>query len=241
MQSAMYTRYDRRSGSARPAGGATALSWAAPRISYRPRWPADMLPKRLLDIAGSVALLILLSPLLLVLVLVVASDGRAPLYRHRRVGANGRPFDCLKFRSMRPDSKECLAALLASDPQARAEWEETFKLRHDPRVTRIGGFLRRTSLDELPQLFNVLRGEMSLVGPRPIVREEVARYGDAFGYYVRCRPGLTGLWQVSGRSDTGYDQRVHLDASYAAAWSLWKDVDILLRTVVVVFRRSGAY
>ena len=145
-------------------------------------------------------------PLLGVLAALVRADGGTVFYRHRRIGAGGRMFDCIKFRSMVLDADGVLRRVIAEDPAAAAEWAETQKLRDDPRITRIGRFLRRSSLDELPQLFNVLRGEMSLVGPRPIVQAEVARYGDDIEYYYAAKPGLTGLWQVSGRSDMSYAQ-----------------------------------
>jgi lipopolysaccharide/colanic/teichoic acid biosynthesis glycosyltransferase len=134
-----------------------------------------------------------------------------------------------------------LEALLARDPQARSEWERDFKLKNDPRITQIGAFLRATSLDELPQLWNVLKGEMSLVGPRPIIEEELERYGDQVGYYLEAPPGMTGLWQISGRNDTGYEDRVALDSWYARNWSLWYDLVILMKTIKVVLARKGAY
>ncbi|HIF6265029.1 TPA: sugar transferase, partial [Raoultella ornithinolytica] len=154
---------------------------------------------------------------------------------------NGKSFKCLKFRSMIINSKEVLENVLASDPEAKAEWDATFKLKNDPRITPIGNFLRRTSLDELPQLFNVLKGEMSLVGPRPIITAELGRYNDEVDYYLLSKPGMTGLWQVSGRSDVDYDTRVYLDAWYVKNWSMWNDITILFKTVSVVLRRDGAY
>jgi undecaprenyl-phosphate galactose phosphotransferase len=141
---------------------------------------------------------------------------------------------------MVPDADKVLERILAKDPQLRAEWEREYKLRNDPRITRIGQFLRHTSLDELPQLFNVLKGEMSLVGPRPIVRDEIKRYGAAFHDYMRCRPGITGKWQVSGRSEVDYRTRVGLDRDYARGWSLINDIAILLLTPMVVLQRRGA-
>ncbi|MGE0745906.1 MAG: sugar transferase [Rhodospirillales bacterium] len=212
--------------------------------SRRPRRRAAVaqrLSKRSFDVLGACALLILLAPLLAVVAAVVKSDGGPALFGHWRIGANGRRFRCWKFRSMVVDSEAVLRRVLDADPDARAEWQRDFKLRNDPRVTRLGRFLRQSSLDELPQLFNVLAGEMSLVGPRPIVEAEVERYGGAFQHYCACRPGITGLWQVSGRNDVLYDRRVALDRQYAETWSLAADVAILLRTVVVVTRRSGAY
>jgi len=198
--------------------------------------------KRAMDIAGAGALLLFCLPVFAVLAVLIRADGGPALYGHERVGLGGRRFACLKFRSMVTDSAERLAALLASDPAARAEWEATRKLKHDPRVTRIGRFLRATSLDELPQLINVLRGEMSLVGPRPVPAAELeAEYGAAAGHYMSVRPGITGLWQVSGRSDTTYAKRVALDVHYAVNPSLWQDIRILLKTPAVVLLRRGAY
>jgi len=159
---------------------------------------------------------------------------------HRRVGAGGRVFSCLKFRSMVVEGEEILQRLLSMEPGIAAEWSATRKLRHDPRVTQIGRVLRSTSIDELPQLFNVLRGDMSLVGPRPIVSEEVPRYGLNIYYYYQMRPGITGLWQVSGRSETSYAERVELDTTYVKNWSLAQDGAILLRTIPEVMKRRGA-
>jgi lipopolysaccharide/colanic/teichoic acid biosynthesis glycosyltransferase len=177
-----------------------------------------------------------------VLVLLVRMDGGPAFYAHERVGRGGRLFGCLKFRSMVVDSERRLAELLARDPAARAEWEATRKLKRDPRVTWVGRFLRASSLDELPQLINVLRGDMSLVGPRPVICAELAaHYGAAAQHYLSVRPGLTGPWQISGRSDTTYAQRVALDVGYATRADLWTDVKILLRTPAAVILRRGAY
>ncbi|MES3826395.1 sugar transferase, partial [Escherichia coli] len=171
----------------------------------------------------------------------VKKDGGPAIYGHERVGKNGKPFKCLKFRSMVVNSKEVLENLLATDDSARHEWEMTFKLKNHPRITKIGQLLRRTSLDELPQLFNVLKGEMSLVGPRPIITAELERYNDEVAYYLLSKPGMTGLWQVSGRSDVDYDTRVYLDAWYVKNWSMWNDIAILFKTTTVVLKRDGAY
>lgn len=203
--------------------------------------PAASLTKRGIDIALSSAMLVALAPVLGALAVIIRMDGGPALFRHRRIGADGRSFYCLKFRSMCIDADAKLKDYLSRDPEARAEWEKDFKLRRDPRITHLGALLRRTSLDELPQLMNVLKGEMSLVGPRPIVSAEIPRYGDAFSAYLKCKPGITGLWQVSGRNDIDYRTRVELDARYASTWSLKADLTILLRTFKVVFRRSGAY
>lgn len=197
--------------------------------------------KRIFDIIGSLAIIIVLAPVLIYISRKVKKDGGPAIYGHERIGKNGHPFKCLKFRSMVIDSKEVLAELLAKDPSAKEEWDATFKLKNDPRITKIGGFLRRTSLDELPQLFNVLRGEMSLVGPRPIITAELERYNDEVDYYLLSKPGMTGLWQVSGRSDVDYETRVYLDAWYVKNWSMWNDIAILFKTIGVVLKKDGAY
>jgi Undecaprenyl-phosphate galactose phosphotransferase WbaP len=202
--------------------------------------PAARLVKLVLDQTGAAILLFLLAPLFLVLASLVRRDGGPAFYRQRRVGAGGQSFGCLKFRTMATDADALLCDLLARDPAAAREWQETQKLHDDPRVTPIGRFLRKTSLDELPQLINVLRGEMSLVGPRPIVEAEIARYGLDIADYYSTKPGITGLWQVSGRSNTAYAQRVRLDRWYARNWTLWHDVAILLKTIPAVLRRDGA-
>jgi Undecaprenyl-phosphate galactose phosphotransferase WbaP len=197
--------------------------------------------KRLMDLLGASALLVLLAPVCVVLALLVRLDGGRALYAHQRIGRGGKPFGCLKFRSMVMDSQERLDALLASDPTARAEWDATRKLKNDPRITWVGRLLRKTSLDELPQLINVLKGEMSLVGPRPVTQSELDQYyGAAAAHYAMVRPGITGLWQVSGRSDTSYRQRVELDVAYVSQPSLWADIRILLRTPVAVLTSRGA-
>ena len=197
--------------------------------------------KRGFDIAVSGALLLLLSPVFLVLSLLVRKSGASAFYGHPRVGQNGTIFKCLKFRSMRPDADQLLKQLLANDAAARAEWAKDFKLKNDPRITPVGHFLRKTSLDELPQLFNVLQGSMSLVGPRPVVSEELARYEVRAELYLQVVPGITGLWQISGRNDISYAERVALDVWYVKNWSLWYDIAILFKTLSVVFKRSGAY
>ena len=172
---------------------------------------------------------------------MIKKDGGPAFYGHTRVGQNGRPFKCWKFRSMRVDAEQVLAEILEKDSEARAEWERDFKLKNDPRITKIGDFIRKTSLDEFPQFYNVLRGDMSLVGPRPIVEDERKYYGDKFDYYLSVKPGITGLWQVSGRNDTTYDERVSLDAEYVQNWSLWLDIKTILKTFYVVIARKGAY
>ena len=186
-------------------------------------------------------LLILLSPLMaIVAFLIWRHDGAPVLFAHYRVGHEGKIFRCMKFRTMLRNSEQVLADFLRKDPQAHAEWKRYQKLANDPRVTRIGRFLRRTSLDELPQLLNVMRGEMNLVGPRPITVSELRRYGKARWHYLSVRPGITGLWQVSGRNNTTYDQRVALDRSYVEQRSFCFDLGILLKTLRVVLVGEGA-
>lgn len=198
--------------------------------------------KRCFDII----VILVCSPLLLLgclcIALMVRLDSKGPVFfAHQRVGRYGRSFACYKFRSMVVDSKERLEAYLATHPEAEAEWNREFKLKEDPRITRIGKFLRKTSLDELPQLWNVLKGDMSLVGPRPIVAEEVPKYGIYIDDYYLVRPGITGIWQVNGRSNTTYEERVQMDSWYVHNWSVWIDVVYLIKTVLVVLKREGAY
>jgi undecaprenyl-phosphate galactose phosphotransferase len=196
--------------------------------------------KRLFDIAGALAIAALLSPLILVVLTASFLQGASPLFRHRRVGRDGKPFDCLKFRTMVPNAEAVLQQLLA-DPVRRAEWDRDHKLKDDPRVTKLGRFLRATSLDELPQLWNIVKGEMSLVGPRPVTPGEMLRYGRNAVVYMLVRPGLTGLWQVSGRNLLDYRKRVAMDVLYVKNQSALLDFWILLRTVKVVATQHGAY
>lgn len=204
------------------------------------RWPAR-LTKRVFDTVAAACLLVLLSPLLAALALWIRRDGGPAVFAHPRIGKKGRVFNCYKFRTMVVDAEQQLEQLLQRRPELRRQWQRERKLRQDPRVSPAGRLLRRTSLDELPQLINVIRGEMSLVGPRPVVRAELQRYGDEVGYYLMVRPGMTGLWQVSGRNDVDYDTRVYLDTWYVKNWSLWHDLVILFKTVRVVLSRNGAY
>lgn len=199
------------------------------------------LRKRLFDVFGSLAIIIIASPLLFYLYWQVKKDGGPAIFGHERIGKDGVKFKCLKFRSMIMNSQEVLERILATDAAARSEWERDFKLKDDPRITNIGRFIRKTSLDELPQLFNVLIGDMSLVGPRPIVQEELERYSESVEYYLMAKPGMTGLWQVSGRNDIDYETRVYFDAWYVKNWSMWNDIAILFKTINVVFKRDGAY
>lgn len=197
--------------------------------------------KRGFDIVVSLLLLALLAPAFMILIYKVRQSRGPAFFGHTRIGKTGQPFPCYKFRTMVTNSAEVLEDLLRHDAEARAEWEREFKLKNDPRITTIGDFLRRSSLDELPQLWNVLLGQMSLVGPRPVVQGELEKYRDDVSYYLQVRPGMTGLWQVSGRNDVDYDTRVALDAWYVRNWSLWNDIIILLKTVRVVLGRDGAY
>lgn len=200
------------------------------------------LVKRLLDVAGAATLLTLLAPFLGLAALgILLADGGPVLYRHRRIGRGGRAFDCLKFRTMYRDAGPMLEALLAADPQARRDWTVYRKLARDPRVLpRVGHLLRRTSLDEIPQLLNVLRGEMSLVGPRPVVEEELPGYGPAMAHYLAVRPGLSGRWQVSGRNRLSFERRAEIDRAYVERASLGTDLWILALTPVAVLTGRGA-
>ena len=204
--------------------------------------PIGLTSKRVIDIILALSGIVLLAPLLIIcfVVTVVTSPGPA-LFRHKRVGFKGKYFDCLKFRTMVTDAPERLRQLLEADPVAAAEWKSNRKLRYDPRVTAIGAILRKSSLDELPQLFNVLKGDMSIVGPRPITDEELVRYSDAAGAYLACRPGITGLWQVSGRSTTTYNKRIACDTFYARRWSMSLDAKILIITIPALLLSDDAY
>ncbi len=203
---------------------------------------SNRLIKWALDLALLVLSLVLTLPLAaLISVAILIESGRPVIFGHVRIGKGGAAFTAWKFRSMRGDTDQALQKAVRDVPELRAEWEATRKLRVDPRLTRVGRALRRTSLDELPQLWNVFRGQMSLVGPRPIVAEEAPRYGEALDLYSQVLPGLTGLWQVSGRSDTSYAERVRLDTHYVRGWSIWMDIEILARTVWIVLTGSGAY
>lgn len=204
--------------------------------------PWNQMLKRIFDIVATICGGILISPILLAIAIWVYHDSPGPvIFKHRRVGKDGKEFNCYKFRSMCVNSKEVLEHLLATDPAAKAEWDKEFKLKDDPRITKSGAFLRKTSLDELPQLWNVLKGEMSLVGPRPIVQAEVPRYGKYIEEYYSVLPGITGMWQTSGRSDISYPERVQMDSWYVHNWNLWLDLVLLWRTVAVVVHHEGAY
>jgi Undecaprenyl-phosphate galactose phosphotransferase WbaP len=203
--------------------------------------PISRLVKRLFDLVVATTLVVVLAPVLLGIAVLVKLDGGPVFFGHKRLGKHGRTFRCWKYRTMVVNADEALRELLARDPEAAAEWQRDFKLRNDPRVTRYGSFLRKSCLDELPQLFNVLAGTMSLVGPRPIVAAEVDRYGDKINAYNEVAPGMTGLWQVCRRDDIDYKARVYLDDWYVRNWTLWHDIAILFKTIPTVLKRTGAY
>ncbi len=185
---------------------------------------------------------ICISPIFAIIAIWIYLDSPGPvIFKHYRVGKDGKEFNCYKFRSMCVDADKKLKELLEINSQARIEWEKDFKLKEDPRITKSGAYLRKTSLDELPQIFNVLKGEMSLVGPRPIVSEEIPRYGKYISDYYMVRPGITGLWQTSGRNDTGYEERVRMDSWYVRNWNIWFDIVLLWRTFKVAIKGKGAY
>ncbi len=223
-----------------PSRQAEAAAYAATRMR-QPLNGDHAQCKRILDIVLAGAALLFFAPLILsIAFLIRLQDGSRAFYSQKRFGLNGETFNCFKLRSMVPDAREQLEYLLATDPAARAEWDETQKLTNDPRITALGNFIRKTSIDELPQLYNVLRGDMSLVGPRPIVESEIARYGESFRHYCSVRPGITGLWQVSGRSNTTYSERVATDVEYVRSRSFWGDIKIMLMTVPAVLNSKGA-
>jgi lipopolysaccharide/colanic/teichoic acid biosynthesis glycosyltransferase len=195
--------------------------------------------KRAFDIVLAIFLMPLVGLVVAVFALLTRLDGGPAFFKHERIGKDGHPFQCWKLRSMTPNSKEVLNQLLASDAAAAEEWERDRKLSNDPRITRLGRMMRASSIDELPQIWNVLRGDMSFVGPRPVTREELSRYRGYVDYYLTSKPGITGLWQVSGRNDIEYAERVRLDVEYVTMCSLWLDLAVLLRTVGAVLGRSG--
>ena len=221
-----------------------ARSLAVPR-RFRST-PSGLFRYRVIKRGGDILLVLISLPLALAVISVIAaavklSSPGPVFYSHRRIRKGGAFFSMWKFRTMCIDSAEVLEEYLARHPEARAEWNKTHKLRKDPRITRIGFFLRRYSLDELPQLWNVLAGQMSLVGPRPIVAAEVEKYGNCFDCYCRVKPGLTGLWQVSGRSAVSYQKRVALDCEYVERWSLMREIVILVKTFASVVNQDGAF
>ena len=204
--------------------------------------PINRWIKTIFDYVLTITGTIVISPILIIIALWIYKDSPGPvIFKHRRIGKNGKEFNCYKFRSMCVDAKEKLEQLLKTNPEVKAEWEKDFKLKNDPRITKSGAFLRKTSLDELPLIFNVLKGEMSLVGPRPIIKDEMIRYGEYINDYLMVKPGITGMWQVSGRSDTDYKQRIQLDIWYVRNWSVWLDTMLLWRTGKIVLQCKGAY
>jgi exopolysaccharide production protein ExoY len=220
-------------GSARPAMRARRI---------RRQSPTGGAIKRTLDISMALSALVALSPLFVMTALLIKLTDRGPIfYRHVRLGHGRRSFACVKFRTMVANADEVLAEHLRSSSDAAAEWASTRKLKNDPRVTSVGAVLRKLSIDELPQLINVLRGEMSMVGPRPIVFDEVPLYGADIDFYFSARPGLTGVWQVSGRSNAAYSRRVALDRRYVENWSLWTDLVVVIKTVPAVLTARNAY
>lgn len=222
---------------ARDMGGVLGLESRQQLLLPGPRLVKAWLDKGLAILVGLFSI-----PLLILISVLIRLDSSGPVfYSQTRIGQNGRPFKAWKFRSMVVNADQVLSKHLNEHPELASYWEKDHKLKRDPRITRLGHFLRRTSLDELPQLWNVLRGEMSLVGPRPIVEAEVWRYADKFDLYLQVLPGVTGLWQVSGRNNTSYEERVNLDAYYVRNWSVWLDIYILIRTCWVVISGDGAY
>ena len=225
--------------------GMSTVGYAVRRETTRAVREADPVMDgvgRALDLVVACAALVCFLPFMVLIVIAVfVGDGGPVVYSQRRIGKDGKEFSCLKFRSMVTDSEERLARLLASDPEARAEWNLNQKLRHDPRITPIGRLLRKSSFDELPQIVNVLMGHMSVVGPRPIVRDEVVRYGRYFDHYCAQRPGITGLWQISGRSNTDYRRRVALDVAYCRSKSPMLDMRIVVMTIPAILLSRGAY
>lgn len=218
-------------------GGITGM-----HLRERLLMPSHRVSKRTFDLVVASALLVLLAPLLIGVAIAVKLTSRGPIiYGHKRLGQGGKHFKSLKFRTMVKDADRVLSHYLAENPELQAEWHRDHKLKNDPRITRIGTFLRKSSLDELPQLWNVIRGEMSLVGPRPIVDSEIPKYNEVFHSYSRVRPGITGLWQISGRNNTTYAERVAFDEFYVRNWSPWYDLYILMSTVKTVLLREGAY
>lgn len=204
--------------------------------------PVGLTNKRVVDIVLAASAIVLLAPLLILCFLANFLTSPGPvLFRHRRIGFHGKPFGCLKFRTMVPNADEYLRQHLVSNDAAREEWQSTCKLRNDPRVTAMGAILRKTSLDELPQLFNVLKGDMSIVGPRPVPEDELVKYAANIDAYHACRPGITGLWQVSGRSSTTYSKRVACDTYYSENWSMSLDIKIMLVTLPALLNSENAY
>lgn len=227
-------------------GGETEYFYNDRILAYRTKnnlaYPANITIKRLFDVVIGFIIFLLILPVLAIIAVAIKLDSPGKVgFSHRRVGQCGKYFDCYKFRTMVANSQEVLEDLLANDPALREEWKDEFKLKDDPRITRVGKFLRETSLDELPQIFNVIKGDMSLVGPRPIIEAEIEKFDVFIKEYFMVLPGMTGLWAVSGRNDIEYDERVQMETWYVRNWSLWMDISLLFQTIPVVLGRKGAY
>lgn len=204
--------------------------------------PGNLFIKRLIDLFICIVTAILVIPISIIIAIIIKLTSPGSIfYGHKRVGKNGKIIKCWKFRSMYKNSQEMLEEILANDPVRRAEWEAERKFVDDPRVTPFGKFLRKTSLDELPQLWNIFIGEMSFTGPRPVTKDEIEKYGEDAEYVLSVTPGLSGMWQISGRSDTGYEERILLDTFYIQNWSVWLDIWIIIKTIWVVINGKGAY
>ena len=202
----------------------------------------SLFQKRILDLGLLFISAPITIPLVLIVSIIVKITSPGPIfYGHKRIGKNGKEFKCWKFRSMVIDADKQLEKILAENPEMRAEWEKDRKFSNDPRVTKIGKILRKTSIDEIPQFFNVLMGEMSFIGPRPVTTPELEKYGDKSDFILSVQPGLSGMWQISGRSDTGYEERITLDSYYIRNWSMWLDLWIIIKTIYVVVKGKGAY
>lgn len=199
--------------------------------------------KRIFDIVFSLLTMVIIIPvsIVVIILIMIESPGAAPIFKHYRVGKDGKLFPCYKFRSMVPNAKEKLQEYLKNNPEAKIEWDKYFKLKNDPRITKVGKIIRKTSIDELPQFINVLKGEMSWVGPRPIIKDEIHYYGKYIKDYYAVLPGITGMWQANGRSDTGYDERVVLDTWYVRNWNIWIDIALIIKTIKAVLFGKGAY
>ncbi|WP_309743566.1 MULTISPECIES: sugar transferase [unclassified Chamaesiphon] len=226
----------------RPIASPVARQAANTRVFRRHK--SQDLTKRLFDIVFSLFVLVVFAPLYLVLALIIAGTSSGSVfYIQERVGQNYQRFGCIKFRTMIPNADRLLQEMMAESAELRQEFSENFKLKSDPRITKIGKFLRSTNLDEFPQFVNVLKGEMSIVGPRPLVPEEIERYGTQIDRVLTIRPGITGLWQVSGRNDIPYAQRIRIDVSYVKRRNFWLDLQIVLKTVLMTImpKNNGAY
>ncbi len=227
-------------------GGETEYFFDDRILAYRTKNnlanPGNQIIKRIFDIFVCLILSIVIIPILIIIAVAIKFDSKGPIiFSHNRVGYRGEDFKCYKFRTMVANSQQVLEEMLQTNPDLREQWQEDFKLKDDPRITRIGKILRKSSLDELPQIFNVLKCDMSLVGPRPIIRGEIHKFGAHIKEYLMVRPGMTGLWVNSGRNDVDYDERVQMETWYVRNWSLWMDISLLFRTIPVVLGRKGAY